>query len=1050
MFCRCRYLRAPHFGPFLPVASPLVLKHPASRAVPISWTSSQSFAGSSTSRRDEKVLDDKHGNVPDIKSLLGSIRSPLAFKPLPSVTLNTSLPGEEVYLEPESEEELSPPVALHTEDPLFPRPCSDLTFPNATWTVEDVKEPSVASSKAPAGEKKLPWGQYVKRLKAEKLHRQTTKASSFHDPVYAIQEWNEIRTWDRFQIANLSVFQWVLLVKAGCLLSNPSVLYHVPAELVDAHAYSPRAQHSMVVKILCGLFPFNGRNLTRHTMFDPLLRPWNSNLVSELETTFNKNLDHFSLDLFNEYFQDKPTLVVKLPRDIIFHLVAVASHLYPKSLSRGGLLSAFFVTVRRAGPKLTLAFPLRDPGPLNNAPTGHVWALFRLVQVYINSESRQEAFRLFQRLVREKMITSSAISQVQINQEDPRTAVLFAISKTCLDYEWNTGALELMILAAQHDPTIFDEQMRPLVNETLYVLLKQAASMSPAQNYHVRMVTAVRPKSTQHLDGPKFLLRRIMVLIKALRRNHQAFEIEDRVIQNFYSVAKQLDFHHIAEVLFSIGRICPPPPTSARSMLVSPSFAISDNSSSRYLLPVAPRHLTYNSPLRHTPLPSDAQPEDLQEPLITATAQYPTPRGPPLLWLLEAMLKKSKNVHLCRHLAKEVVGSSIDIPVYDRGHFIRLVASAGFARAAKELWKRYSEDENQGVIGHAGAMMRLVSLFYHLGQELEAKEAMIDEGPEIVGTLLPDPEESLDDNGNFGTGANDEEDAKVLSEADAARGFAKEVVEKFRACKQPIRSLGQQDLNALARAYFMMDRAEEGFALFEIVKATRLPDMYDVNVGLSGVAKYNVELASRMVDRMHGRGLLPDSVTWGTLIHLASLKGNMGLVISLVKRAQERNPEFSSRTISSLIRASLSDVSPGSHVPKHTISLGKKRGIGPLQLTLGGDGSAEQIGKNLDMAWHLIEEFDTQAFVGTWSLANFCLDRALWLGDAELAFRFWAKYLRSKTQWDDPGQVKSRKKLYELVATAKGQRKLEVPQATGMLRKLSGSSERGLYYGFEE
>jgi pentatricopeptide repeat protein len=155
----------------------------------------------------------------------------------------------------------------------------------------------------------------------------------------------------------------------------------------------------------------------------------------------------------------------------------------------------------------------------------------------------------------------------------------------------------------------------------------------------------------------------------------------------------------------------------------------------------------------------------------------------------------------------------------------------------------------------------------------------------------------------------DGEDAKVLFDADAAKGFAKEVLDKFRACKVPLERASQQDLNALARAYFMMDKTEEGFALFQMVKATRSPDMYDVNVVLSGVAKYNVELASRMIDRMHERGLVPNAVTWGTVIHLAFLKGDMELMISLVRRAQERGTsEFTARTIGTLIRASVSDV----------------------------------------------------------------------------------------------------------------------------------------------
>lgn len=1035
MLCRCRYLRAPHLESFLLIALPSTPTRLAFRAVSASPTFSQSFTGSSASH-DEKALGGWDGEVLNVNGLLGSIRSPLAFKPLPFDTLNPLLRNEEEYLGPESEQKLLPPVALHTKDPLLPCPCSNPEPPNTSEDVEGAGGPNVADPGAPSDKRWLPWHQYVKQLKVEKFRRQVTKASEFLDPVHAIQQWDHIRTWDRVQIANMSVLRWTLLTKAGCLLSDPSVLYHLPAELIDAHEGSPRAQYSMVVRVLGSFRSLHGRKFDEHPVFYPLLRPWgpDPDPVSELDPLFHKNLDRLSIDLFNEYFQDKSSVIVKLHPNVIFHLIVVAAYQHPEALNSGGLLNAFFAAARLGGSKLLLAFPSRFPESFDSAPTGHLWVLFRLVQVYINSGSRQEAFRLFQRLVREKMITPSAISQVKINQEDPRTAVLFAITKTCLDYEWNTGALELMILAAEYDPTVFDEQMRSLVNETLYELLNQAASMSPAQKFSVRKPSAVQQKSTQQaLDGLKFILERIMALVVALRGNHQAFEIEDKVIQNFYAVARQLDSHYIAEVLFSIGRLHTTPPIPPPSILVSPSFAISGGPSPRTLLPVEPSHLAYKSP--------HPQSERSPEPLVTATTQYPVPRGPSLLWLFEAMLKKSKNVHLCRSLAKEVVESNIDIPVYDRGHFTRLVANAGFAQAAKDLWKRYSEDESQGVIGHAGAMMRLVRLFYHLGNDLEAKEAMADEGS-LEAVRSPsksslDPDDPFDDDDAFEMGAIDGEDAKVLFDADAAKGFAKEVVERFRACKEPIRAMSQHDLNALARAYFVMDRLEEGFTLFELVKATHFPDMYDVNVGLSGVAMYDVELASRMVDRMHERGLAPNTVTWSTLIHLAYLKGDTGLVINLLKRAQRWSPEFSSRTIDSLIRASLSDVPPESQVPSHSIALGSKRGVGSLQLTLGGEGGAEQMRQNLDVAWHLIGTFDTQTFVGVWSLAKFCLDRALWLGDAELAFRFWNKHIRFKTQWSDAEQVKCRKKLYELVATAKWEQKLEVPQAAKMLRQIS-------------
>ena len=1035
MFCRCRSLQAFHLESLLPAALPSIPTRCTSRTKPIPRSFYQSFTNSPPSHH-ERTLHGEDGDALDISGLVGSSRSPLAFKPLPSVTRGTPFPGEGEDLGLDGEERC-PPVMFHDEDPLFP-PSRPIISPE---DAEDSKESPIVDSK-PAGKRHiLSWRQEVRRRNTEKFRRQVAEAKGFLNPTEAIQQWNYIRTWERFRIANLSIIQWTLLARAGCMLNAPSVLYHLPAELVDAHASSPRAQLTMVSKQLQRLVP------ARLPMFDPLLRPWDSNpiTISKADAMFHENLDRLLIGLFSEYYQNEPILAAELPHDIILRLAAIAAYSCPRALNHGGLLNISLTIARKSSRKLHLAFPSRDPAPLHKAPTGHIWAFFRLVQVYINSGSLQDAFRLFQRLVQQKMFTSSAISQANINPEDPRPVVLFTMTRTCLDYGWNTGALELMVLAADHDPTIFNERMGLLVNETLYVLLEQAASMSPAIKYNVRMSAADQRKSAQQaLPGPRFLLQRIIALVAALRRNNQIFELEDRVVQNFYTIARRVDFHPVAEALFRIGRIYTSPSISEPSMLVSPSFEFSDDPLSKYLLPIVPRQSTFKSTSRSIPASNEphstiASEGSLELP-TTGNTRYPPPYGLPLLWLLDAMLKKSKNVHLCRCLAEEVVESNIDIPIYDRGKFIQLLAQAGLARAAKELWERYSQNETQGVIGHAGAMLRLVSLFYRLGRDLETKEATIGDGSD---SSFPDPNGFLEDDGDVEMAVIGEEDAKVLFDADAAKGFAKEVAKKFRDCKEPIQAASQYDFNALARAYFMMDRPDDGFALFQTAKGTFSPDMHDVNVVLLGVAKYNVALAASMVDRMHERGLVPDPVAWGTLIHFAFLKGDVESMIGLVERAHQRGiSEFSSRTTGSLIRASLSDVPSGSQVPGRTITLGRESGVGSLQLTFGGEGSVEQVRRNLGMALRLIRRLDTEVFVGIWSLAKFCLDTALRVGDAELAFSFWDKYLRSKTQWKDAEQISIRKKLYKLIAMAKEEKELEAAEATKMLRKLSGSRRR--------
>ena len=84
---------------------------------------------------------------------------------------------------------------------------------------------------------------------------------------------------------------------------------------------------------------------------------------------------------------------------------------------------------------------------------------------------------------------------------------------------------------------------------------------------------------------------------------------------------------------------------------------------------------------------------------------------------------------------------------------------------------------------------------------MEAKEARVYEGSVTPGSSFvspPDPEEFPDDD-DVEVGVIDGDDAKAPFDADAAKGFAKEVVDKFRACKVPIEGASRHDLNALER-----------------------------------------------------------------------------------------------------------------------------------------------------------------------------------------------------------------------------------------------------------
>lgn len=98
-----------------------------------------------------------------------------------------------------------------------------------------------------------------------------------------------------------------------------------------------------------------------------------------------------------------------------------------------------------------------------------------------------------------------------------------------------------------------------------------------------------------------------------------------------------------------------------------------------------------------------------------------------LLKLMRYFSSHSKNIHLARELASQVVQDEIPLATQLRSKFIELAATQGLATSARALWERYSTGpERTWVVGNSATMVRMVSLFVRLAKDREEQEVEMD------------------------------------------------------------------------------------------------------------------------------------------------------------------------------------------------------------------------------------------------------------------------------------------------------------------------------------
>ncbi|KAI0726227.1 hypothetical protein C8Q72DRAFT_784107 [Fomitopsis betulina] len=368
---------------------------------------------------------------------------------------------------------------------------------------------------------------------------------------------------------------------------------------------------------------------------------------------------------------------------------------------------------------------------------------------------------------------------------------------------------------------------------------------------------------------------------------------------------------------------------------------------------------------------------------------YLPPAKGSLYWFLRYLTNTQRNAHLPRVLAWQLVNENIPIIQQYRGPIIALLAEHGLATQARTLWERYAAGkERHIVVGNTTTMLRLVGLFVSLSRRSEyTTEA--GEGEEGSG---------------WSTGA-------TKSTSGDFRDFAERVFNAFRRNRVPFKHAHHWELNALARACFMLGRLGDGIAVFkQIYRLHHVPDLYDINVAIGVLAEHNPTFAVKIIDNMLERGIYPDAVTFGSIIQHAIIHGDMPLTTALIRRAHELGiSDLSYKTVGTLIRAAATVSEEDGRLSPRT---------------------------QLRNTTELVDSLLDAGCVPSPNMGRDCVRVALRADDPSAAFQFWQLLMKDKTEWGDEGQTVTRQMIARCVRKHYNEGLLDEVKTRTMLHEL--------------
>jgi hypothetical protein len=391
---------------------------------------------------------------------------------------------------------------------------------------------------------------------------------------------------------------------------------------------------------------------------------------------------------------------------------------------------------------------------------------------------------------------------------------------------------------------------------------------------------------------------------------------------------------------------------------------------------------------------------------------FPLPSGGALTWLLRHLSCQPATLHLARRLVAQIVDLCEPIPLADRAEFIAIAAESGFASHARSLWEHYSSGRGgQLVAGNAAMVVRMCSLFANLRRR-NATHKSKNLGITERTTTTP-IDHSNDSKDHCVSWPNEREEEKDLED------FANLILTRYREVKEPLCRASREDLNALARANIILGHITEGLRVLRVViDRNERPDLHDINVLLSAIAKVDPQKALYMVRRMITLGPEPDSVSFGTVIHQAARHCDSAVISGLLQLARKTGCQLTTKTMVTIIRASVAFSGADKDAVRH----------------------------NLIRALEIIIANEHSNHLPTLNMGKFCVEEALKADDPTLAFRFWRGLLKSNVDWNDELHTSLRGRIASGIRRHRKSGAIRAEDAQNMTYSL-GANWRGLGKG---
>ncbi|KAF7299145.1 Golgi reassembly stacking protein 2 [Mycena indigotica] len=371
-----------------------------------------------------------------------------------------------------------------------------------------------------------------------------------------------------------------------------------------------------------------------------------------------------------------------------------------------------------------------------------------------------------------------------------------------------------------------------------------------------------------------------------------------------------------------------------------------------------------------------------RSPEVMEVHEYPCPRGRALPFLMSYLL--DYHSHLAKDLGQEILTSNIPLPIEHRAPIVAQLASHGHAILARMLWTKFASGKDRSVfVGDPAMLIRFLSLYQHLFRR----------GQVILSNQPDNPENEV-----------------LREQLEDEQEFSTFVLNEYIRVHQPIQDARHEVLSSLARAYFIVGRYMDGFETFRLLLHRRdMPDLRDVNIILTAVAAHDPREAAKVIERMIQRGLEPNHVTYGTVMHQALAEGDRELANEMVNRIRElKQGHLSPKSIVSLVRGSLTGGRHNQRAKLHSV-------------------------------WRMMQAIDHSTVVTSPHLGKYLVYASLQSESPVLAFQFWEYILKEKALWADLEQKQLRSRLIKSLMRHNKAGWLSVSDRAvrGMIRQLS-------------